>query len=237
MPNITEIRQNRKPIVFLGSCLSLPNIIESCEASEREVLGVIDDDYSSQTHIQGLPRLSSDAVFDADTRANCEFFVATTWNPGRQSSIKRNNQKRDKLIALVESNGLQGATIVHPSAIVSPLAHIGTNVRIGAMTMVTARASIGNHTNIKEQCYISHDTVVGQDCVIQLKATITGHVHIGSKVYVGINATIINRWSTWQTRPMNIGDRALIHPSVTVMQELPPDAVAAINSEKFSRIF
>lgn len=232
-----ETLRDRKPIVFLGSCLSLPNITESCQATGREMTGIIDDDYNGQTMLHGLPLLPNNLLDDSDFVNNHEFFVATGWHPGQQKTILRNNRKRQLYIDLMAQRGLTGATLVHPTAVISPLAMLGRNVRIGAMTMITARAEINDNVNVKEQCYISHDAIVGNDSIIQLKATITGHVHVGQKTYIGINAVIINRWSTFRTQPMIIGNNVLIHPGITVMQELPDNSVASLRDRSMSRIF
>ncbi len=206
------------------------NIIESCEAANRGVIGIYDPDYSGELY--GLPVLTDD-VFHF--HHEFEFFVATGWNPGRHPVTVRNNQKRDQLIDLMHQKGLVGATLVHPTCVISPQARMGRNVRIGAMSMITAGAEIHDDVNIKEQCYISHGVRVGRDSIVQLKATITGDVHVGEHAWIGVNSTIIHRGAT--ARAMTIGNRVLIHPSVTVMQSLPDDAVASIRDQSRSRVF
>jgi len=224
-----------KPVIFLGSCMSMHNIIESCNASHREIIGIIDNDYLDQKTLYGLPVLSDILLNDKTTTDACEFFVATGWNPEKNKIMTRNNKKRDDFIALMTSHKLVGATVIHPSAVVSPLAKIGRNVRVGALTIITAGAEIQDHTVIKEQCYISHDVVIAEDCVLQMKSTITGNVHIGKHTWVGVNSTIIRREVI--SGPMQIGSNVLIHPGVVVMQNLPDNSVASVLNKKFSKIF
>lgn len=230
MRSIKDIKLDRAPVVFLGSCTSMYNIIESCDDAGREVVGIYDPDYSGE--IYSLPVLNDDVL---EFKHEFEYFVATGWNPGTHPVTVRNNQKRQQLIDLMHQRDLVGATLIHPTCVISPRARIGRNVRIGAMSMVTAGAEIANDVNIKEQCYISHGVKIGRDSIVQLKATITGDVHVGEHAWIGVNSTIIHRGSTGA--PMLIGDRVLIHPGVTVMQSLPAGAVASIRDRKFSRVF
>jgi len=57
MRPINEIRKDNKPIVFLGSCYNVQNLVEICHSSGRQVIGLIDPDYRSQKEFHGLPVL------------------------------------------------------------------------------------------------------------------------------------------------------------------------------------
>ena len=229
-----KAKETQSPVIFLGSSLTLPNLIDSLHAQNRCIIGIWDQDYQNQRSMFELPILKEDFLDQINVQ-EYEFFVATNWNPGKHPITVRNNQKRNDLIDLMKKKNLTGAKIIHPTAIVSPRAEIGCNVSIGAMTMVTHGTKIHNHVSIKEQCYISHDVVIEEDSVIQIKACITGDVHIGKHTYVGINSTIINRGAV--AKPMRIGNNSLIHPTVLVMQDLPDDSVASLQDSKFSRVF
>jgi UDP-3-O-[3-hydroxymyristoyl] glucosamine N-acyltransferase len=52
---------------------------------------------------------------------------------------------------LAEENNETG---IHPSAVVAPDAGIGKNVRIGALAVIDAAASIGDGTVIESGCYV-----------------------------------------------------------------------------------
>lgn len=235
MRSIEDIKTETRPVIFLGSCTSMPNIIESCWSTGQKITGVVDPDYSSQSHLYGLPLLDQALLEDSEVTQNHLFFVATGWTPGSNRVTVRNNKKRQHLLSMMKNYELPGATLVHSTAIVSPLAKLGNNVRIGAMSMVSAGAEIHDHTNIKEQCYVSHGVVIGSDSIVQLKATITGDVHIGSHTYVGISSTIINRSAVGKSA--RIGNNVLIHPGVLVMQDIPDNAVVSVKDSKFSRVF
>jgi UDP-3-O-[3-hydroxymyristoyl] glucosamine N-acyltransferase len=234
MRTIEEIRSNTKPIILLGSSLTSYNLLESCEAQGITVLGFIDPDYMGQTHLYGKPLLDKDTYL-TKYKDLVEFFVATNWNPDPHRVTVRNNNKRDMLISWIDEYNLTAATLVHPTAIVSPGALIGRNVSIGALTMVCYDAEIHDDASIKEQCYISHGVKIGRNTVIQLRGCVTGDVHIGSNTYIGVGATLLHRGAT--ATPTIIGDNVLVHPNVLVFQDLPSGSTASLRDKKFSRVF
>jgi len=231
---LEEIQKDNLPIIVLGSCLSLPTIIESCEASGRKIIAIIDNDYVDQTNMYGFP-VFQESWLDSIETTHYEFFIASVWTPGNHVVTKRSNNKRDHYINLMQIKKLTGATIIHPSCVISPNALIGRNVRIGAMTVVVHGTEIHDHVLIKEQCYISHDVKIGKNSVIQIKACITGHVHIGANTYIGVGSTIMHRVQS--AAPTIIGDNVLVHPKLLVIQDLPNDSVASLKNKKYSRIF
>ena len=234
MRTIEEIRNNTKPVILLGSSLTSHNLLESCEAQGITVLGFIDPDYSGQTSLYGKPLLDKDTYL-TKYKDLVEFFVATNWNPDPHRVTVRNNKKRDMLIDWIDEYNLSAATLVHPTAVISPGALIGRNVSIGAMSMVCHGAEISDHASIKEQCYISHGVKIGRNTVVQLRACITGDVYVGSNTYVGVGSTILHRGAT--ATPTIIGDNVLIHPNLLVFQDLPSGSTASLRDKKFSRVF
>ena len=231
---LKEIQKDNLPIIILGSCLSLSTIIESCVALDRKIIGIVDNDYYGQDNMAGLPVFQESWLDSIDTSLY-EFFVATNWIPGSHNVIKRNNNKRNHYISLMDQKKLIGATIIHPSCVISSGALIGRNVRIGAMTVIMYGAEINNHALVKEQCNISHDVKIGKNSVIQIKACITGCVRIGENTYIGVGSTIMNRGEL--SNPTIIGDNVLVHPGLLVIQDLPNDVVASLKNKKYSRVF
>ena len=236
MRNIDQIREDRKPVVLLGSAISMHNVTESLDFIGRQIVGIWDLDYQGQSHLHDYPVLPADWLDTCDSR-EYEFLVATNWGPGPHAVVRRNRDKRRALIAMMRQRELVGATIVHPSANVSTRALLGRNVSVGAFGMITTRAILCDHVSMKEYVYVSHDAVIGEDTVLQLKCTVTGHVELGQRCYVGINASVIHR-GEYSTEPMTIGNDVLIHPGVRVMQSLPDGAVASLKGDqKFSRVY
>jgi carbonic anhydrase/acetyltransferase-like protein (isoleucine patch superfamily) len=190
------------------------NQIESCVACGRHVVGIVDTDYSSQPDLHGLPILDFDQL-DTD---QYEFFVATSWTPFDGPVFKRNREKRQYLLNFMQEHNLTGATLIHPSAVVSPGARIGRNVSIGALTYISHGAVIQPNVLIREQCFIGHDVTIAENTVVQIKATITGNTDIEADNYVGINSTIVNRMPLDR---ISIGENGLIYPNELVLTNVP----------------
>lgn len=236
MRHIDQVRTDQKPVVLLGSSTSMHNVTETLDLLGRTIVGIWDQDYQGQDSLHGYPVLGAD-WFDTNACDQFEFLVVTNWGPGNHAVVKRNRHKRRGLIDVMTQRGLVGATVVHPSANISPRAQLGRNVFIGAFGMVTTGAVIQDHVSMKEYVYVSHGAVIGHDSVLQLRATVTGNVHVGARCYVGINATVIHR-GEHSDDPMIIGDDVLIHPGVRVMQSLPDGAVASLDGKHgFARVY
>jgi len=186
--SINQILQDHKPVIFLGSSTGMHNQIEMCRGRGRSVAGIVDSDYSSQTHLHGLPILN----FDKLDPTQYEFFVATFWTPFDGAVFERNRRKRQELLSFMREHALSEATLIHPVAVVSEGALIASNVSIGAMSYISHGAVIKQDVLIREQCFIGHDVVIESNTVIQTKANITSQIDIQANCYIGLNSTLVN---------------------------------------------
>ena len=84
------------------------------------------------------------------------------------------------------------ATVVHPSARISPLASIGRNVLIMAGVVVTSNARIGNHVCVLPNSVIHHDVVIGDYSLIGANVTLAGNVGVGEGCYVASGTSVMN---------------------------------------------
>ena len=113
------------------------------------------------------------------------------------------------------------ATVVHPTARVSPLATIGRNVLIMAGAVVTSNAVIGDHVCILPTTVIHHDVRVGDWTLIGSNVTVAGGTAIGENCYVGSASSIMNG--------LHVGDRSLIGLGSNVIRSCPADSRLAGN--------
>jgi serine acetyltransferase len=225
MRTIEEIKQDSKPIIFLGSSSSMENLVEICKLNGRKVVGIIDPDYVSQPELYGLPILDKDTYFNQADQY--EFFVASWWYPFKMQVFQRDREKRNILLGWITECNLTGANIIHPTAVVSSSAKIDRNVVIGALSVILCNTTVHKNAVIREQTFISHDVEVGENSVIQMKATVTGRIKIGKNAFIGVGSTIMNGMPT---TVMSIGDNVLIHPTMLVLNELPDNAVVSLKS-------
>jgi sugar O-acyltransferase (sialic acid O-acetyltransferase NeuD family) len=116
------------------------------------------------------------------------------------------------------------ATVVHPTARVSPLAKIGHNVLVMAGAVVTSNAVIGNHVCVLPNTVIHHDVTVGDWTLIGSNVTVAGSVLIGDNCYIGSGTSIMNG--------LRIGAGALIGIGSNVIRDVAPQARVVGNPAK-----
>jgi sugar O-acyltransferase (sialic acid O-acetyltransferase NeuD family) len=182
-----------------------------CLGERYQMVGFIDDTPEKQgTAVFGHPVLSRRALQD---HAPAQVLAV----PGGPASFRRR-------VAVVEGLGLEAnrfATVIHPSARISPLASIGRNVLIMAGVVVTSNAVIGDHVCILPNTVVHHDVVIGDWTLVGSNVSIAGGARLGSNCYVGSGSRIING--------VEVGDRALIGLGSNVIRGVARDATVAGN--------
>lgn len=108
------------------------------------------------------------------------------------------------------------ATVVHPTARVSPLARIGRNVLIMAGAVVTSNAVIGDHVCILPNTVIHHDVAIGDWTLIGSNVTVAGATTIGENCYIGSASSLMNG--------LRIGDRSLVGLGSNVIRSCAADS-------------
>ena len=99
--------------------------------------------------------------------------------------------------------------LIHPSAVIDPLASVHPSARIGALCVVEAGASIGADTVLKSRVTVSENCTIGERCLLHpgvvigadgfgfapdngtwVKIEQLGNVSIGNDVEIGANTCI-----------------------------------------------
>lgn len=140
--------------------------------------------------------------------------------PGSPTSYL-NRKKIIKDLKIPESNF---ATLIHPAAIVSPLATIGYNVLIMAGVVITANAVIGNHVVILPNTVIHHDCIIEDHTLIGANVTVAGNTIIEENCYIGSGTSIINN--------IVIGKQSLVGIGSNVIKSIPLQSKVAGNPAK-----
>ncbi len=81
---------------------------------------------------------------------------------------------------------------IHPSADVSPEAHLGAGVRVWQQAQVRAGASVGDGCNIGKGAYVGTDVRIGANCKIHNYALVHEGVTIEDGVFVGPHVCFAN---------------------------------------------
>lgn len=128
---------------------------------------------------------------------------------------------RDQIIAGINQDETRFATLIHPSASVSPFAQIGYNTLIMAGAVITANAVIGNHVCILPNTVIHHDSAVGDYSLVGSNVTIAGNTSVGRYCYIGSGTSIING--------ITVGDNTLIGLGSNVIKSVEAKSKMAGN--------
>jgi UDP-3-O-[3-hydroxymyristoyl] glucosamine N-acyltransferase len=79
---------------------------------------------------------------------------------------------------------------IHPTAVVSSSAVIGTNVSLGAHVVVGEQAVIGENTKLGAGCVIGNLARIGRDCLIYPHAVVYHQCQLGDRVTLHAGAVV-----------------------------------------------
>lgn len=122
---------------------------------------------------------------------------------------------------------LSFATLVHPTAYVSPLAQLAQGVFVGANSVIGPGVQLAEHVFVNRGVTIGHDTRIGAFSRIQPGSNLGGLSRIGRAVTVAIGATVIER--------LVIGDHAFIGAGAVVTGDVAPQVLVVGIPAKFKK--
>ncbi|MBN1353762.1 MAG: acetyltransferase [Candidatus Omnitrophica bacterium] len=182
------------------------------------VLGFIDDDSSTYgKSCCGVKVLGGRKVLKKETAVR---ILAVPGNPGNYLERKK----------IIESLGIKKsgfATVIHPSANISPDSVIGYNTLIMPNVVISCGARIGNHCVILPNTVISHDSAIGDWCMIGSNVSVSGNVRIEPFCYVGSGSKIRDR--------ISIEKGSLVGLGSNVVSDIEKYTVAAGNPARAMR--
>jgi sugar O-acyltransferase (sialic acid O-acetyltransferase NeuD family) len=147
------------------------------------LLGFLDDDPMLQGRaIGGVPVLGP---IDAAARYSGRSFIIGVAN-AKDPTVRRRIFERARL----DRNRF--ATLLHPSANVSPRATIGVGTALLQNVVITQNTQVGDHVIVLHNTSIGHDVVIEDFVTIASGAVVTGWVRLRAGCYVGAGAAINN---------------------------------------------
>jgi sugar O-acyltransferase (sialic acid O-acetyltransferase NeuD family) len=185
-----------------------------CIQGQYDFIGFIDDTPEKQGKHDGGFEVFGREVLDRFLDAKV---LAV---PGSPTSFSFRNES----ISSLNLNAERFATLIHPSASISPFAQIGYNVLIMAGVVVTANSKIGNHVCILPNTVIHHDSNIGDYTLVGSNTTLAGNSEIGQRCYIGSGTSIING--------IKIGDDSLIGIGSNVIRSVSSRSKVAGNPAK-----
>lgn len=115
-------------------------------------------------------------------------------------AIGENRIRRD-LASLLESQGLQPATIVHPQARRAPSVQVAAGSYIAPGATLAPHCRVGRHVLVNINAVVGHECQIGDFSQICPGAVVTGQCRLGLGAFVGTNAclqpgTAVGDWAS-----------------------------------------
>ena len=101
-----------------------------------------------------------------------------------------NNNLRERLYQEAATIGYTFPNIIHPTAYISPHAHIGSGCVILNNAVVQNNARCGDGCILNPGVELHHDSSIGNYCLIYTNSVVRSLTHVGDRVWIGSNATI-----------------------------------------------
>lgn len=211
-----------RPLVILGTGGNSLGALDAALAANRaglarwRIRGFLDDRADGPTTVHGHPVLGSIATaerFDA-------WFVNGI---GGVDSFRL----RPGIVARAGIPRERFASVVHPRAVVSPLATLGVGCLVLANATICAEATLGDHVIVLENSVVNHNARVGDHAVIAASVSLSGYVTVDPVSYIG-SGTVIRQ-------QVRIGRGALVGMGSVVLRDVAPDTVVVGNPARMLR--
>ncbi|MFW6335872.1 MAG: acetyltransferase [Phycisphaeraceae bacterium] len=205
-------------IVILGAGGHGRVVIETAQAAGLDVIGVLDaraDRLGSE--ILGVPVLGSDDRLDLATQNGATHYLLGVGHLGDTSSRRR-------LAAAAEAAGLQPALAVHPTAFVSPSAHLAAGTVVLPHAVVHTQAKLGEHVIVNTAAVVEHDGRLEAHVHVATAAAHAGDVRVGADTLIGARAVV--------RQGIRIGAHCIIGAGAVVVRDVPDETKVAGNPAK-----
>lgn len=174
------------PVIVIGSGGHAAVVADALLLAGETVLGFTDTDASRHGMlICGSPVLGGDSALAS---INPKEVVLANGiggtGAGAAKGLRRNVQQR------LESLGWTFALVRHPSAVVSPFAHVEASAQLFARAVVQPGARVGRGSIVNTGAIVEHDVVVGEFAHVSCGATLCGDVHVGASSHIGAGAVV-----------------------------------------------
>lgn len=169
------------------------------EVPTWEIVGFLDDD------IHALDEVEIDygiigTIKDYEAKADEEVAIALG-----SPAIKR------KVVQILKDKCARFATVIHPTAILSPFAHFGEGFIMFPYSKLSCNSSVGDFVTLLSTP-IGHDNVIGDYTVISGGCNIVRNVRIGRDVFVAAGVAI--------AQDVTIGDGAYLGLGSVVLKDV-----------------
>lgn len=129
------------------------------------------------------------------------------------------NNIREQKLLLLDSMGIPVATLIHPTAVISPSARVGRGSTVLINAVIHTNATVGRGCIVNTAVIVEHDCIIEDFVNISPKSSMAGHTRIGRKSFLGIGSTIID--------DITVGGNTVIGAGAVVIGDVPEGVTVA----------
>lgn len=129
------------------------------------------------------------------------------------------NDLREEKISVLKTMKIPVATIIHPTAVISPFAQVSRGCTILANAVININAFVGEGCIINTAAVVEHDCIVEDFVNICPNVAMAGHAKVGRKSFIGTGAALIDE--------IEVGKETIIGAGTVVVKNIP-DHVTAV---------
>lgn len=193
--------KTKEQLLIIGAGPFAENVADIAEACDWEIAGFVinqDRERCSETIFdKRIYWIDEIAEFAGKCKVICA--VGTTF--------------RDDIVLQIRDRGFSYATLVHPSAIVSPKCQIEEGAIVSAGAIIATGTNIGKHVIVNRGTLIGHHVSIGDFSTIGPGVNLGGKCEIAEKAYVGMGAIVRNK--------CNIGRQSIVGAGAVVVKHVP----------------
>ncbi|MBL7480039.1 acetyltransferase [Legionella bononiensis] len=127
-----------------------------------------------------------------------------------------NNQVRERIYNSLNSESLP-LSIMHPTAVISKFAVIGSGSFVAANAILGPESSIGKGCIVNHGAIVDHEVKIGAYTHIAPNSTLGGRVRVGNGVLIGAGAVILPG--------ISLGDGSVIGAGAVVVKDVPSGSI------------
>jgi len=197
-----------RSLIIFGGGGHAAVVAETALASGVPVAGFLDDRPAAT--LRGLaPRLGS-----LSAATHPELFCG-------HAAIIGVGDSRLRARLAASHTALEFATVVHPSAVISPTATLSAGVFVAPGAIVHTGAFVGAHAIVNSGAILEHDASLGAMAHLAPRACVGGDVRIGERALFGLGASAIPG--------VRIGDGAVVGAGSVVISDVEAGDTVAGN--------
>lgn len=129
------------------------------------------------------------------------------------------NRKRKQLFESWKEKGYSFATVIHPSAILSPDVVLEEGVQVMAGAIIQTGTKIGVNSIVNTRATIDHDAKIGHHTHIAPGAILSGNVTVQDDAHLGTGVIVI--------QSVSIGKNSIVGAGAVVVKDVEENVTVA----------